>query len=242
MKNESTIEKIKALDKLAEHINPTVIYNEGWMIRLLVMESIIEKLEIEGISFGNVASQNWTSEALIESPFLKAQKYPERHTHPDIIFGDFCVDYAKCGKITLKDPPKRLGIIEAKMGSNLSQRTSYAEKYNQASRSICCLSHVTKDKPDCEIFFIVAAPKKTIEKPIFVKQIKPENIKKQIEERFQLSSIEYLPGIRGQVENCKISTISYESWIDGLKKNDGVEKELNKFYQKCLQHNKIKLL
>src|SRR5574337_1158961 len=73
----STIEKIYALNVLAKNINPTIIYNEGWMIRLLVIESMIEKLNIEGIDFEMLATKNWSSEALIKSPFVEAKKYRE---------------------------------------------------------------------------------------------------------------------------------------------------------------------
>jgi len=44
-------EKIQALNSLSEGINPTIIYNEGWMIRLIVIESMLEKLKIKGIDF-----------------------------------------------------------------------------------------------------------------------------------------------------------------------------------------------
>ena len=38
------LEKIKALNMLSENINPTIIYNEGWIVRLLVIESMLEKI------------------------------------------------------------------------------------------------------------------------------------------------------------------------------------------------------
>lgn len=33
---------------LAECVNPTIVYNEGWMIRLLVMQAIEERNEYSG--------------------------------------------------------------------------------------------------------------------------------------------------------------------------------------------------
>lgn len=51
------LEKIKALNMLSENINPTIIYNEGWIVRLLVIESMLEKITIENIEFGKLANK-----------------------------------------------------------------------------------------------------------------------------------------------------------------------------------------
>jgi len=233
---KSTIEKIEALIDLAEKINPTVIYNEGWMIRLLVMESRIEKLNIKGIDFEKLATKNWSSEALITSPFVKTKKKREGYTHTDIILGDFSVNYEKRGEVNVDSSPKILGIIEAKMGSNLSQRTSNAENYNQASRNICCLSFVTKEYPDCEIFFMLTAPEIT---PRIETDINQTTILGQIKERFELSEEEYLQNIQKQVEKCKIISISYKEWIDEIHDNK-VKKKLDDFYEKCKTYNRVK--
>ncbi len=211
----STIEKINALSILTENINPTIIYNEGWMIRLLTIESIIEKLKIKGIDFERLATKNWSSEALVKSPFVQAKEFREGYTHADIILGDFSINYDERGEVKLNDSPEYLGIIEAKMGSNLSQGTSNAKNYNQASRNVCCLSYLTRGYPDCEIFFAVAAPKMTIEK--IKNQIERDIITNQIKERFQYSKDNKYPEIKGKVEKCKVLSISYERWIEEIK-------------------------
>lgn len=235
----TTIAKIEALNSLKEQINPTVIYNEGWMIRLLVMESLIQKLKIKNLDFAILATRNWSSEALIKSPFVGIKHNKENHTHADIILGDFNVDYNVNGETKLNEEPQVLGIIEAKMGSNLSKGTSNSKSnYNQASRSICCLSYITRNNPECELFFVVAAPLATINKYKIENQIKQEYINQQIKNRFKHSEVTYSPEIENQVNNCKITAISYEEWIDKLENNQ-VKKILNDFYKKCLFHNKI---
>ena len=235
----TTAEKIKALNSLTERINPTIIYNEGWMIRLMVIESMIEKLKIKGIDFGLLANKNWSSETLIASPFIKAKENREGYTHADIIIGDFNVSYTERGEVVLDDFSEILGIIEAKMRSNLSQGTSNAKSnYNQASRNVCCLSHVTRKNPTCKLFFMVVAPEMIISKHEIEKQVERENILKQISERFQHSKETYISEIQCQVEKCEIIVISYEEWIDELRDNE-VKILLNKFYNECLKHNKI---
>lgn len=76
----TTAHKIKALNSLSEDINPTIIYNEGWMVRLLVIESMTEKLKVKNIDFGLLASKKWTSEALITSPFVEAKENKQGYT------------------------------------------------------------------------------------------------------------------------------------------------------------------
>ncbi|KAA6325540.1 hypothetical protein EZS27_025267 [termite gut metagenome] len=177
---------VEALDSLYENlsptgINPTVIYNEGWITRLLVKQSIQENLILNNtIDFGKLS--NWSSKALIKSPFVGIPQEPEGYTHADIILGDFQIDYANSGAISVCEEAKVLGIIEAKMGSNLSQGTTNATKYNQASRSICCLASQVPD--ECEIFFVVVAPQTTITRHNISQQVEPATIKPEIEDRF----------------------------------------------------------
>jgi hypothetical protein len=156
---------VQSLEKLSENLkaNPTVIYNEGWMVRLLIYQSNWEGLTLTpNIRFGTKEGEikNWTSEALIDSPFmgkeLKDKKQNETHTHADVMLGDFSVCYSKNGAITVKPDAKILGIVEAKMGSGLSRGITNADNYNQASRSIACLSYnVIKESKKCDIFFII---------------------------------------------------------------------------------------
>ena len=86
---------ITSIENDLPNINPTQIYNEGWMTRLLMKQSILEKTKLEKFDFGKF--NNWTSEALISSPFLKAKKCKEGYTHADIAFGDFIVIITKVG-------------------------------------------------------------------------------------------------------------------------------------------------
>ncbi len=236
----ATADKIRALNSLSDGINPTIIYNEGWMIRLLVIESMIEKLKIKNIDFGLLASKQWSSEALITSPFVETKLNREGYTHADIILGDFSVNYNERGEVKLDNTPEILGIIEAKMGSNLSQGTSNAkENYNQASRNVCCLSYLTRQNPNCELFFAVVAPNATIIKHDIENQVKSENILMQIENRFQHSKENYTNETKNQVIKCKLIVVSYEDWIDNLIDRD-VKDMLRNFYNNCLIYNKIK--
>ena len=52
MKNITDV--IKSIYSVFNHVNPTVIYNEGWMTRLLVNQSMKEKTKLNGVDFGKI--------------------------------------------------------------------------------------------------------------------------------------------------------------------------------------------
>jgi hypothetical protein len=233
-----TVELLNGLCKNlgTSKINPTVIFNEGWMIRILVIESMKKGIVIDDIDFGKLAEKEWSSEALISSPFVGIEKNPEGYTHADIILGDFEIDYSNSGDIKVKNNAEILGIIEAKMGSNLSKETSNAKEYNQASRSICCLAHNAAKYAACETFFIIAAPKVTIERYKFSEQM--SKVSKQIEQRFIHSGKEEdYSAIKNKVAACKRTVICYEKWIEFFE-GDPIKRKLEDFYDECKKHNK----
>jgi len=185
---KSIVDIIKTIDTENPGINPTVIYNEGWMTRLLVYESIQEKIQLSDIDFGKIS--NWTSEALISSPFVKANTHREGYTHADMALGDFSVNFNERGEIIVPKNAKVFGIIEAKMGSNLSQGTTHFKDYNQASRNLACIASNTCDI-NCKIFFYVAAPEKKISEHEIKKQIDLRIMIDQIVFRFKEYSDDY---------------------------------------------------
>ena len=234
---------ITSIDKPLSNINPTQIYNEGWMTRLLVYNSIVEKLVYNEIDFSKM--KNWCSEALISSPFLprtKSDPLAEGYTHADIALGDFEVDFSYRGEINLIEPFKVFGIIEAKMGSNLSQGTKNIENYNQAARNIICIAFNTY-KLECKIFFGVVAPEKIINKHDISYQLKKENILSQVIERFNMYDDDFKASVKmdliiSKINECRIFISSYEEWINHFDNQD-IKKALNEFYDKSIKWNKI---
>ena len=214
MKN--LLEIINTLDSNKPNINPTEIYNEGWMTRLLVYESIIEKIKLRDIDFKSISY--WTSEALISSPFVKTKKYKEGYTHADMALGDFSVDFTERGEIKISKSAKVFGIIEAKMGSNLSPGTTHFKDYNQASRNLACIAYNTRNIK-CEIFFYVVAPEKKLIEHEIKKQIDLKTMLDQISFRFKEYSEEFkkeqqMDLIISKARQCKVQTISYEEWLE----------------------------
>jgi len=238
---QNILELIKSIETAKPNVNPTVIYNEGWMTRLLMHQSIIEGLELGVIDFTSIS--NWTSEALISSPFINAKNHREGYTHADIAIGDFDVDFSKRGKIDIQPKAILFGIIEAKMRSNLSKNTTHVPEYNQASRNLVCIASNTIDKPNCNIFFYVVAPQKKLKDHNIKAQIDLQVVKKQIENRFSIhtsesSILKEKSAILAKINNCDIQAISYETWISCIK-DITAQKSLQEFYDKAKKWNRI---
>ena len=228
------------------NIKPTEIDNEGWMTRLLVYYSKQENIQLKKIDFSKIA--NWTSEALLSSPFVGASNVREGYTHADIALGDFEVNYKEngkgSGKIKINLNARTFGVIEAKMGSPLSSLTTHAEDYNQASRTVACIAH--NAEKECTTFFYVVLPasKKNKAGTTIENLVNDFKIKEQITNRFKhhnshndkkLDKSEILL----KVEQCDLDVITYEDWIELFKDNE-IKKVLNDFYDKCKKWNNIK--
>jgi hypothetical protein len=216
------------------NLNPTEIYNEGWMTRLLVYISMKQKIKLSDyLDFSQV--RNWTSEGLISSPFIHAENNKEGYTHADMVLGDFQVNYKTKGQIEVFDKAKLFGIIEAKMGSNLSQGTSYAKEYNQASRNLACISYNSHNS--CKTFFGVVAPETMIEKHGIENQIQKEFMIRQVESRYELSKLSVDNDLINRAQKCKTFVVSYEYWISLLNGKD--KSSVNDFYKNCIIWNRL---
>ena len=114
------------------------------MTRLLVEVSKQAQLKLQGIDFGEI--RNWYSEGLLSSPFLartRPDNLAEGYTHADIALGSFSVDSSNRGDISIESDDGIFGVIEAKMGSQLSPGTRNAPDYDQASRNLACIAFNT---------------------------------------------------------------------------------------------------
>lgn len=135
---------------------PTTIYNEGWMLRLVLdwfeQNSQTQSLSHE-LSFYPRAV--WYSEALLPTQFKripknepKAQawnKLAETHTNVDGVIGHFRIGTeGRKGNLELLDCAEQFVVVEAKMFSPLASGTSNIPGYNQAARNVACMAEVLR--------------------------------------------------------------------------------------------------
>jgi len=119
----------------------TLIFNEGWLLRL-VLKEWLARSESSGFSFlpfpeGVTAY----SEGQLYTPFrarFRGDKLAEAHTHVDGIVGDFTVIDTKSG-IVLKSDFRYIAAFEAKLYAPIDRGVTNAPWYDQVSRAAACL-------------------------------------------------------------------------------------------------------
>src|SRR3954452_12700286 len=117
---------------------PTELYNEGWLLRLVLDWFWQHRDEQKSIIFAPGAI--WYSEALLPSRFFKAAK-KEGYTHADAVIGEIDIRKPR-GDARLRAGATQFWVIEAKMGSPLSGGVKHAPTFNQAARNVACMLHM----------------------------------------------------------------------------------------------------
>ena len=229
----------------------TDLYNEGWMLRL-VIDWFSRNPQVDcDIQF--LKGSRWYSEALLPSAFLARQRgdnLAESWTHADGVIGHFEIGKNADGDLTLNEGATQLVVTEAKMFSKLSAGVTNAKYFNQAARNVACMAEIASRadiKPTSfeHIAFYVVAPKVRIDEGIFSTQMSKDDIRQVVQRR--VSEYEdqamtqwyeewFLPtlaaiGLRCITWEELLAVISEHSEEDG--------RELGDFYAKCLEFNKF---
>ena len=229
---------------------PTILYNEGWMLRL-ILDWFSSQKTIEHQLSSQINSK-WYSEALLPSAFLpryRGDRFAESWTHADGVIGDFEIGHNGNGDLTLLPNASVLKVVEAKMFSNLSSGTTHARYYNQAARNVACIAEVLKraEKDPSKIeslAFYVVAPEIQINSGVFSNLMTRDSIKETVERRvkeYDESKDEWLRDwFLPTWEKIEITTISWEDILSFIHKSDedsGLA--IKDFYDSCLKYNHL---
>lgn len=118
------------------HFPPTLLYNEGWLLRLILDWFSSHSIPSHSLNFQENAS--WFSEALLPSTFLvryRGDPLAENWTHADGVVGHFSVGtHGKTDLSLLKDATQFI-VLETKMLSGFggTPRSQDICKFNQNS-------------------------------------------------------------------------------------------------------------
>ena len=122
---------------------PTLLYNEGWLLRG-VLHWFSQHRDIEhSLSF--LPGSEWYSEGMLSSTFLpafKGDKLAESYTHADGVIGSISVGEAGREDVSLVKPYEQFIVLEAKLFSPLSKGTKNAPNYDQAARIVACMANL----------------------------------------------------------------------------------------------------
>jgi hypothetical protein len=222
-------------------LRPTELYNEGWMLSLILDWCSTNAKEIHPLYF--LPGTRWASEGLMPTQFrarFQNDRLSESRTHADGIIGHFSIGSVGNGDVSLNKDAKQLIVVEAKMFSLLSAGTKNAADFDQAARNVACIVELlaqAKMPPDRlnPLAFYVVAPRVQIESDAFSQQLSPLSVKDKVGNRIKAYDGKkdkwfeewFLP----TMELIKIESLAWED----LAAIAGPE--YLSFYDRCLQFN-----
>jgi hypothetical protein len=243
-----TIEKI---DVKENNVQPTLLYNEGWMLRLVLKWFD----EHKGIDHCLSMKENthWFSEGLIKSKFAatyRGDDLAEGFTHADGIYGDFIVGGDGFGDVVLKENCRQFVVVEAKMFSKLSAGVTHSPNYNQAARNVACICNLlteTKQAFDNIGFFVIIPKSQILNEKTFYEYIDKDHIRNVVQERVnQYKNREDYAEKNDWYNNCfvpflekiNIEILTWEEIIDFITEKDKIYgNDLQEFYKLCRRYN-----
>jgi hypothetical protein len=223
-------------------IRPTELFNEGWMLRLLL--DYLSTNPVDGHPFSFFEGARWFSEALLPSAFLarrRGDELAEGWTNADGVVGHFAISLAAKGDLTLSPQAKQFVVIEAKMYSELSPGVKRCADYDQAARNVACMAEVLSraQRPPAAVerlAFLVVAPESEISRGIFNKRVEKLGIRAAVEARVRAYAgdrDEWLTSkFAATLDAIEVKLISWEEALQGLPD------EFRQFYRSCLKYNR----
>ena len=228
---------------------PTDLYNEGWMLRIVLDWHSMHPDIISPIAIP--ADSDWYSEARLPSAFLprtrRGDKFAEGYTHADGVIGQFCIGTQGISDFTLKPEANRFVVIEAKMFSKLSPGITHAGYYNQAARSVACMADVIRraNVSLAEIQtlgFYVVAPEARIHEGVFKPYMNKRHIEETVKRRVDTYDEDksdwfnnlFLPVL----DNMDVRCIGWEELVALMKYEEPeISFSLTEFYSNCMKYN-----
>jgi len=246
------LDRICEMLKLCDGDKPvfpsTILFNENWMLRLVLDWCSQHSDECETLR--HLPGSRWFSEGLLPSAFLARKRgdaLAETWTHADGLIGHFAVGNIGKGDVMLLPDAAQFTVVEGKMFSPLSKGTKRVVSFDQAARSVACIAETLRRgqrSPDSMVLlsFVVVAPASQIAANVFTDKLTPDSIKQKVTLRVE--------GYEGQrdawmkdwflptLAKVKIRSFSWEDVIQCVSRvDDEYGHELQRFYSNCLKYN-----
>ncbi len=231
---------------LSDHsvVLPTEIYNEGWMLRV-TLDWYYQQAKLNSSSiFANGA--RWFSEGRLASQFLRrcqGDPLAEGYTHADGVIGHFKVK--KRSEIQPRRDATQLIVIEAKLGSKLTEKVKNAPDYDQAARTVGCLAHIAGEaqispKSLRGYGFYVVAPEKRVKEGVFKKLVTKKSVKEKVCNRVSQYGTDnkltwYNNTFLPHLDAMDVDIFTWENLLDDMD-SKGAGKEYREFYKKCCKY------
>jgi len=237
---------ITSFDPQNPNFRPTELYNESWMIKLVLREA--SKISVSEFPIGFLPGGNWFSEALLPSAFgarYQGDPLSESRTNADGVIGQITIGKRAKADLELEKDVTQFTVVEAKVGSPLSAGTSNAKYFDQAARNVACMAEVVARSGASlsdisRLDFVVLAPQAFIEKGTFAEEISPSSIRSKVERRVAEYEGQfdewYEETFNPTMDRIKLYSLSWEESIDWIGDSaPDVVDDISKFYDLCLK-------
>ena len=227
---------------------PTELYNEGWLLRLVLDWFSTHSISRHPLDFFGDA--RWFSEAWLPSAFLRRQAgdpLAEAWTRADGVVGHFLIGSKGKADLSLLPTATQFVVLEAKLYSRLASGVTNATYFDQAARTAACMAEVlgrANRSPSQvpRLGFYVLAPDSQIRKGVFVEAMNRSSIQQKVEKRVQeygeASEQWHSEWFQPTLKQIEIEVISWEELIAVVGEQESATAyTLGEFYQKCLEFN-----
>jgi len=227
---------------------PTLLYNEGWMLRLVLDWFSTHNVPDHPLNFSENAQ--WFSEALLPSAFLaghERDRLAESWTHADGVVGHFSVGNGSKAGLSLRPQATQFVVLEAKMFSGLSSGVKNAKYFDQAARSVACIAEVfhranLSPRMAVHVGFYVLAPHSQIERGVFAEAMNRGSIQRKVERRVReyagAKDQWYSEWFQPVFQKIEVGTISWEELIATIGEQESASADsIEGFYRRCTEFN-----
>lgn len=171
------------------HFPPTLLYNEGWMLGLVLHWVSMNPGINQPLAF--IADGFWYAEALLPTSFLpryRGDPLSESRTLADGVFGQVIIGKQVKADFEIQLDASHFVVCEARLYSKLSIDVKNAPIYDQAARNVACIAEVARRQGTnashfCQLGFYVLAPKSQVVAGVFTRELEKSNIFEMVTER-----------------------------------------------------------
>jgi len=234
-------------------VNPALIFNEGWMLRLLLYN---HHKGVQCFPFPRDTKSRWFSEAQLPTVFKarhRGDSLAEKRTQIDGAFGHIKIKKRSKAWLLLDEGATCFNVLEAKMLSPLSAGLRNSPDYDQAARTVACMARTIEasrirvsDMDD--LGFYVIAPRRQIVRGVYADNLKPLSIKGKVEarieayrgndeayERLLVWKKMYFEPVLNRIQ---LRSISWEDTIERMAIISPEKAAIKEFYKNCLRYSR----
>ena len=172
------------------HFRPTELFNEGWLLRLVL--NAASDIPFDGFPISFMPDSDWFSEALLPTAFRarsRTDSLAESRTNADGVIGHFKIGSVGKADLLLSSAASQFVVVEAKIRSPLSSGTSNVPGFDQAARSVACIAEVLREAnrapgDSIRLAFVVLAP--ASELPSLTPLLQRDSIRSKVDDRVKL--------------------------------------------------------